>query len=370
DAAITIEMVHPLGDSLERIVAASRMGLMQAGWNKRRWSWGLFVLFAIIGLALPIAFYPAGPVATSSRSVPQQGLASYVSLSWNPGEISNPHRFFAWNCSTCHTAAFTSVPDKACLTCHSGVGSHFQPATDLGSARQELESTRCAECHEEHRGVHSLVIRSDSLCVDCHANLQQKAPKAGIESVDGFPNGHPQFRATLVADAAGPRFTRATLGTKPPPQDHPGLTFSHAAHLVATGLPTLQGIKVLKVLTCADCHKPDPAGQGFEPVSFEADCHSCHDLKFDTQLPWAEVPHGNVALVQSSVDDFYAKLALQGGVQDASAPAIVRRPAGSPVEPTPVERKDALAWAAGRASAALSLIDDPKRGCAYCHDAS
>lgn len=365
DAAITIELVHPLGDTLERIVGQSHIGLAQAGWSKRRWAWGLFLLFAILGLVLPIAVFPVGKVATSARSVPPQGAVSVVDMSWNPGDISNPHRFFAWNCATCHTSAFASVPDQTCLSCHSNVGSHFDPAADLGPVRHELETTRCGECHEEHRGVHSLVIRANDLCVSCHSPLQQTAPKAGFENVSGFPAGHPQFRATLVADASRPIFLRRPLDSDPPPKDNSGLVFSHAAHLIPTGFLTPQG---RKVMVCADCHKPDAAGQGFLPITFEGDCHSCHDLKFDAQLPWQEVPHGDVAMVQNAVQDFYARMALQGGVQDPEAPAIVRRPVGTIIEPTPAERQDALSWAARRTAAAMTLIDDPKRGCSYCHE--
>ncbi len=107
-----------------------------------------------------------------------------------------------------------------------------------------------------------------------------------------------------------------------------------------------------KVMVCADCHIPDPSGQGFQPITFEAQCHSCHDLKFDTALPWREVPHGDAAAVKNAIGDFYARIALEGGVQDPDAPAIVRRPVGSPQEPTEAERKDALAWSGRRAETA------------------
>jgi predicted CXXCH cytochrome family protein len=364
DAALTVELLQPLGDALERLMAQSRIGLMQAGWSRRRWAWILFLLFAIVGLALPIAVYPFGRVITSSKQTPTTSALTYVNLSWNAGELSNPHRFFAQDCRTCHRAAFATVPDSACLSCHGDIGNHLAAGIDLGSTRHELETTRCAECHEEHRGVRALVIRAEALCVDCHADLAATAPKAGILNVSSFPAGHPQFRATVVVDAAVPSFTRVPLDPKTPPQDHPGLNFSHAAHLIPTGLPTPQGHKVM---VCADCHVPDPGGQGFQPITFEGQCHSCHDLKFDADLPWREVPHGNVAAVTVAVQDFYAHMALQGGVQDPDAPAFVRRPVGTPVTPTEQESRDALTWAAARAKDAMGIIWDPKRGCAYCH---
>jgi len=364
DAALTVELAQPLGDALERLLSQSHIGLGSAGWTKRSLAWTLFSLCVLFALIVPLAVYPFGTVVHSSRSVPNFASIDLVNMSWNAGSIGNPHRFFAQNCATCHRAAFSSVPDSACLSCHSDVGNHVQASADLGPSGPKLQSMRCAQCHEEHRGVHSLVIQAQALCVDCHEQLNETAPKAGTADVTGFPAGHPQFRATLVVDAAKPTFTRQALGTKPPPEDHSGLVFSHEAHLIKTGLPTPNGHKVM---VCADCHIPEPSGQGFLPITFEGQCHSCHDLKFDADLPWREVPHGDAAAVKIAVDDFYAHIALQGGVQDAAAPAFVRRPVGSPEQPTEAESKDALAWAAGRAANAMAIIWDDKRGCAYCH---
>src|SRR6185437_14875256 len=243
--------------------------------------------------------------------------------SWNAGDISNPHRFFALACATCHRSAFASVPDGACLTCHSDVGNHLEASADVGRLRQDLDSTRCAQCHEEHRGVRGLVIQAQALCVDCHRSLADTAPKAGVQNTSGFPAGHPQFRATVVADAAKPTFVRAPLDGTPPPQDHSNLVFSHAAHLVPAGFLTPNG---RKIMTCTDCHIAEPSGQGFQAVTFEGQCHSCHDLKFDADLPWREVPHGDAAGVAVAVADFYGHLALQSGVQDPDAPDYARRP--------------------------------------------
>jgi predicted CXXCH cytochrome family protein len=363
EAALTIELVQPLGDALERLMGQSRIGLGQA-WSKRQWSWLLFSLFAILGLAVPIALYPFGHVVTSSRTVPAAGFTNYVSMSWNAGDISNPHRFFALECATCHRGAFASVPDAACLTCHANVGSHLAAGEEVGRSRHDLETTRCAQCHEEHRGVHGLIIQAQALCVDCHRSLADTAPKAGVRNASGFPVGHPQFRATVVADAAKPTFVRAPLDGTPPPQDHSNLVFSHAAHLVPAGFLTQNG---RKIMTCTDCHIAEPSGQGFQAVTFEGQCHSCHDLKFDADLPWREVPHGDAAGVAVAVADFYGHLALRGGAQDPDAPVYVRRPVGKPQEPTQEERATALAWAAQRAKNAMGIIFDDKRGCAYCH---
>jgi predicted CXXCH cytochrome family protein len=365
DAAVTVELMQPLGDAMERLLAQSRIGLVQAGLSRRRWSWTLFALFAVLGLVLPLAVYPLGHAVTSTRAVPPIGAVDFVNLSWNAGDVSNPHRFFAQNCATCHRGAFARVADTACLTCHAGVGNHLEASADLGRSREDLAATRCAQCHEEHRGLDAMVIRADALCTDCHASLNETAPKAGVQNVTRFPGGHPQFRATVVADAAKPSFARMTLGGDPKPVDRSNLVFSHAAHLIETGFLTPAG---RKIMTCADCHVSEPGGRGFLPVTFEGQCHSCHDLKFDADLPWREVPHGDAAGVKNAVQDFYARAALEGGALDPDAPALVRRPVGTPLPAASEgERRDALAWAARRANDAMGIIFDEKRGCAYCH---
>ncbi len=365
DAALTVELVQKLGDAMERLLSESRIGLAQAGWSRRRWAWALFLLLAVVGLAAPLAVHPLGRAVTSIMAVPPIGAVNYVTMSWDTGAISNPHRFFAQDCATCHRGNFTRVADTACLTCHADIGNHLAASLDVGPARQDLAAMRCADCHQEHRGLRGLVITADALCVDCHAKLAETAPKADVRDVTGFPAGHPQFRATVVADAAKPTFARVEIGTKPAPEDHSNLIFSHAAHLVATGFLTPSGHKVM---VCADCHVPEPSGQGFQPITFEGQCHSCHDLKFDADLPWREVPHGDAAAVKTAVEDFYGRMALDGGVLDPDAPAVVRRPVGTPLpEPSEAPRREALAWAAQRANDATAIIFDDKRGCAYCH---
>jgi predicted CXXCH cytochrome family protein len=364
DAALTIELVQPLGDALERLMAQNRMSLGQTGWSKRGLSWTLFLAFAVLGLLAPLLVFPFGNGVKSARSVPTPGLVDFVSMSWNAGAISNPHRFFAIECATCHRGAFSAVPDGACLTCHSNVGDHLSQTADVGPLRSALGATRCAECHEEHRGVNSLVITAERLCASCHSSLGDKAPQLGVKNVGAFPAQHPQFSATLVADASKPSFVRVPLDSKPPPQDHSNLVFSHAAHLVEKGFLTPSG---QKIMTCTDCHIREPGGQGFQPITFEGQCHSCHDLKFDADLPWREVPHGDVAAVETAVSDFYGHMALKGGVKDPDAPAFVRRPVGKPEEPPPAQRDGVLAWANQRAATAMSIIFDEKRGCAYCH---
>lgn len=369
NAALSVELVQPIGNALNTLTASARLNLASAAFSKRTMSWTGFVVVALLCIVAPVAVYWAGllPARHEQAAAPNPGAPGVIALSWNAGTLSNPHRAFAVDCAACHEHAFTAVRDTACLACHSQVGAHAEVHADLGPLRAKLATMRCTQCHEEHRGLRGLVIREAGLCVNCHRNLATTAPKAALNDVTGFPTGHPQFRATLVDDAAGPKLVRRELGTKSPPLDHPGLHFSHAAHLVKGGWPALG----YKALACADCHKPDRSGEGFLPITYKADCQSCHALKFDSSigLPWpdATVPHGDDSGIVAAVWNYYAGKALQTGITPPPAPGVTRRAAGSPPAIASVP-ENVKAWVAKQADAALrGVILDNKRGCAYCH---
>jgi predicted CXXCH cytochrome family protein len=383
DAALLIELVQPLGDALARLMLQARSGVEGAPFGKRAASWTGFLIVALVFLAGPMIVYFYGS-APFSRAIPGDAgaLAPIVAL-WEPGELSNSHRFFAANCAACHRAAFARVPDDACLGCHGGVGSHTAASAEIGGTRHAVERTQCTQCHEEHRGSHAIIVSETRLCLQCHGSIAKSAPATDTRDVSGFP-GHPQFRVTLVANTAGPRFERVELGSTPPPTDRPGIKFSHKAHLDTIGAKAL-GDRQVK--GCADCHTPEPAGEGLLPITYKGQCQSCHALDFERQeLPWpnARVPHGDDIGVAAAVWNFYAGKALQGGISqsqgpESQGPAITRRVPGTPTPGTPTPATpssvagelpggNARAWVAEKTEAALrTIIFDEKRGCAYCH---
>jgi hypothetical protein len=182
--------------------------------------------------------------------------------------------------------------------------------------------------------------------------------------VRGFPDGHPQFRVSVVADAGTRRLTRIDLDAQPKPADHPNLVFSHAAHLIPEGFPALG----YKPMVCADCHTPEPSGQGFLPITFKGQCQRCHAQKFDAALPGKEVPHGDDERVITEVEGFYASIALkEGGPGNGTpAPEIERRLPDS-LSPPPSDPAGRRAWVRQQTARALGIIFDEKRGCFYCH---
>ena len=370
DGAIQIELVQPMGAALERLTAGARIGLERAGASKRVYAWTGFLVIAVVCLAVPIIVFSGGLTRVWHKDTTSPALRRAIGLSWNPGEFSNAHRFFGANCATCHQGAFSQVADTACLACHATVGGHAPHGVALGAVGGELASLRCVECHTEHRGIQGSVIRTAALCLDCHRNLGETAPAAGVRDVGGFPNGHPQFRATLVADAAKGATVRAELGATPPPLDRPGIKFSHKAHLDTIGTTAL-GDRQVK--GCADCHVAEPGGQSFLPITYKNQCARCHELTFDkVALPWpqARVPHGDDTGVIAAVWNYYAGLALQGGTppDGPAAPPVERRGAGMPTPPAPtLPSSDIAAWVTAKSVAALRIVFDERRGCAYCH---
>ena len=370
DAALSVELVEPVGDSLQQLLAQSCIGLDRTRLNKRRASWVLFTVLTFLCLAAPIALYTMGDGATPHASVAANGVSSLLWVAWNPGEISNQHRYFAKDCAACHQSAFATVRDSACLNCHRGIGNPIAADTKSGAApvHQVLQQTRCAECHEEHRGLRGLTIREDALCVGCHRTLAEIMPNAGLRDVRGFSDGHPQFRVTLVSDAVKGGLYKADFDSDPKPTDHPNLIFSHAAHLVPEGFPVLG----YKQMICGDCHLAEPSGQGFLAITYKGQCQRCHALKYDAEPSYLrakpEVPHGDDARVQADIQGFYSSLALQGGVAETQAPDTARRVPGTPFAPDEEQRLRVQDWVARKTKEALATVFfEPRRGCAYCH---
>ena len=373
DGAIQIELVQPMGAALERLTTTARIGLERAGASKRVYAWAGLLIIAVACLAVPIIVFSSGWMQPWHKDTTSPALPRAIGLSWNPGEFSNAHRFFGANCATCHQGAFSQVADKACLSCHATVGSHTPHGINLAAVGGELASLRCVDCHTEHRGLQGSVIREGRFCLGCHRNLNENAPASEVRDIGGFPKGHPQFRATLVADAAQGKTVRAELGATPPPLDRPGIKFSHKAHLDTLGAAVL-GDRQVK--GCADCHVPEPSGQGFQAITYKNQCARCHELTFDkVALPWpgAKVPHGDDTGVIAAVWNYYAGLALQGGTSPASSatPPVERRGAGMPAPPAPSPPPaDTAAWVTAKSAAALRVVFDERRGCAYCHYAA
>lgn len=371
--ATRIEMMEPPADfegavdvsAIERTEqeAAARRhaaptSLQQTWLRKRPLSWLLLGLVALLFLALPIAAHFSPAVDGFLRATPLPSRSA-----WEAGELASAHHFFGQTCQTCHGAApFSWVRDEACLACHSNIAGHADPARfDL----PQLGEARCAHCHRDHNGPRGLVRDDQPLCSGCHSDLSVRTGGASsLGDVHDFHDGHPQFQVSLPDWNSAWEFTPRRVDMDSTELvERSGLKFPHDVHLDPAGVRGPQGDRVLQ---CESCHAAEPGGAIMLPVDFETMCQDCHRLTFDVTEPQRQVPHAKIEEILYTLDEFYARRALEGEIRDPTAPDTVRtrRRPGQPV--TREIRQEALTWARDKARrVGESLFTGT--ACSQCH---
>jgi predicted CXXCH cytochrome family protein len=334
--------------------------LSDTGLAMRAWSWALFLLALVVGLGLPLAAHYAPPVRDVLESVPLGGRKL-----WNTGELASAHHFFGDDCQQCHRGAFVSVRDEQCLACHAQTAAHVDAGFDLTPAGDD----RCAYCHRDHNGEDALVRADQTLCSDCHDGITSRIAAADKHAdVADFGRKHDAFVVSLPQWDAQGNFApvRAAL-TTPGIKEQSGLNFPHDLHLDAEGIRAASGER--RVLDCASCHQPEPGGARMLPIDFEQHCQGCHRLSFSIRDADREVPHASVEKVGYTINEFFAREALEGGFNQVNAPTVVRarRRPGQPI--TAQERAEALSWAREQARTAIDRLYEDK-ACSTCHRVS
>ncbi|HNR92491.1 MAG TPA: cytochrome c3 family protein [Dokdonella sp.] len=357
DAAVEVAAIDK-NEQAEMLARRGKPTTLAQTWLGKRWpSWLGFLLVLGLFLVLPMAGHFVPPLGKLLAHSPLPSVGA-----WSTGELDAAHRHFGDDCRSCHQNPFLMVRDSACTTCHVRTKAHADP---MAFNLPELGDTRCATCHKDHNGNRGMVSTDQGLCADCHRDLKANTRGASsIADIADFGTAHPEFHVNLPGwDIAGnfmPKSMPWSAGLK----ENSGLKFDHAVHLKADGLNTPNGRKVLE---CASCHVTEPGGAAMKPIAFETMCRECHALGFDTLAPDRQVPHADVPAVVYTLDEFYARRALEGGYADARAPTIVqeRRRPGSP----PLSRQEtveALAWARDRSREAARTLFTGK-ACVTCH---
>ena len=330
--------------------ARVRTTLADSSLRKRRWAWtGAIAVLALL-LALPAALrYGAGGEADAS-----------LDRAWQSGPASDAHSGFIDDCDSCHQKPFAAVRNDACLACHKQTAQHSDHPQILEQG--EMTDARCGSCHLEHTGRDTLIARRTDLCTDCHADPAERFPDAKLAPVHGFDDDHPGFTLSLPAwENGAAKRVEIAQDQAAAPREASQLRFPHEQHLVADGVTSPDG---KRVLGCADCHQP--MGTTFAPIRMETHCQSCHQLDFDPEVARRRLPHRAPGEVAAIILDHYARVALAGGVQDEKAPPVVRllRRPGQVLQAE--ERKAAMEWAEQRAQWTMEDVFS-RRLCATCH---
>ena len=365
--AVTLELVHPIGDDVEALLSRSTLTTNNIGLSKRASSWIFGSLTLILFLALPL-FMADNPLSnyfnapTSDKNSNSMVNSNDIDfdVSWVSGEVMNSHKFFANDCAACHTKAFVMVEDAACTACHTKQHGHIDK---VKFPSKELTSTRCATCHTDHQGPHPVRAAKQALCSDCHNDLDTKVEGMHLANVSDFASNHPQFKPTVWQDPSKGIQKRISLDDNP--LEVSNLKFPHKTHMNVNRMRNPTTGKNTQ-LECASCHVPEISGAYLEPVKMEEHCGDCHLLTFDSIAPKRMVSHGKPEEIYLELAEFYSALALKGGVTDKAAPEIVRRRPGTPLV-NEEEKKEALQWADFKTKKASRYLFSASQ-CGSCHE--
>lgn len=355
DADLLLEVEEQVSarDERAQFKQKYRTRLEQTGLSKRRLAWLLLLLVLLPALIVPV-------VLRYGVHAPQPH-----DQIWNPGPISAVHARFGNDCSTCHGKAFEPVRDQACTSCHTDVHQHSDHPKIL--TLPAMAQMHCTDCHQEHQGSDKLITRNTALCTSCHAKPEPRFALAHLSPAADFGSDHPLFTARLSRFRDGKFvYDEVREDNKAAWHQDTRLIYPHDKHLTLKGVDSPKG-KV--VMQCGDCHVPDASGREFLPISYEKHCADCHRLDFDPDVPQRLLPHRNPKEAVSIIRDFYAGVALAGGVNKADAPSVVQLRRIPGVELNPSDRRVALAWANQRATQTIDDVFD-RRVCSYCHEVS
>jgi predicted CXXCH cytochrome family protein len=349
---IAVEIVPNSGVGASQFEAAFRTDLDRTWLSKRGASWVLIGLTLALGLAIPLG----------TIWMHRAGLATPFPMpddtAWSSGPLTPAHAHaIGKDCGACHQELFVHVRDAACVACHKNVENHVsaphRALTLLGDPQ------RCAECHREHDDNASRqVLKSDQLCVSCHARSDTEFGTLHVQKVTGF------------AKSAHPAFTVLLHGRRTPlagAQEISHLKFSHAQHLDAAKV-TRAGSDA--ALACGDCHVPAADGRSFQPVSMAQTCSGCHDLSFDANAPTRQLPHGKPLDAMLMIEDYFSHRYADPPPSRTFKP-LRRLPdlARDPSRAAEVDTCSESANACARQRAVAEIENQfNDRGCVSCHD--
>ena len=359
DLVLSVELLDPLREGVEEVRSKVQSGLQTTWLSKRLFSWVAAIMILLAFLAWP-ALYATSP----EKRADSAKVDITPDASWDVGPLASAHASFGRDCHKCHQLPFIQVKNQACEDCHKSIGWHFPLKTAEAKAVHAavFPDTRCASCHRDHKGANGLVRTDATLCTDCHRDLKTRHAHTAIPDISDFTRDHPPFMLSMLQPGRGgdAAIVRVAQNAKTPVRENSGLKFPHETHLSKKGLRSPNGTVILD---CVNCHVRDEAGVRFKPVTMKDHCQQCHSLEFEPKVGARQVPHGNVADVQATLNEFYAQAALADTPIDVVVEAGIRRP-GERLSET--KRQAALVWASDKADRIAHDLFEV-RVCFLCH---
>lgn len=262
--------------------------------SKRAMSWVFAGAILLLLLMVPVASHIARTPAKPDPTGKTPGVV-LMDSAWSTGELSLKHHSLADNCESCHVAAFESVQDATCISCHKDTGDHAaKPRLAKGMAPLSPGDAiqwriaeglgkegplGCVACHSEHEGPVRQQAGGEAFCSDCHKDLGTRLKDTELAEAHDFGKAHPQFRPVYFASFGAAKPVRAAAGARP--VERSGLLFPHDVHMNPRGGAARMAVSLGrygKPLECKDCHAPTPDKVSFKEVEMENACESCHSL--------------------------------------------------------------------------------------------
>lgn len=292
-------------DALRGFALASKLP------SKRAMSWVFAGAILLLLLAIPVASHL---LRTQVKNDPKGETPGQVVLdaAWTSGALSLKHHNLEDNCESCHVAAFESVQDETCISCHEDTGDHAamprlakgMPPLSSGDALQwqiaegfgKEGPLGCVSCHSEHEGPVRQKPASEAFCADCHDTLDTRLTDVKFANAHDFGKEHPQFRPIYYASFGAAKPVRAAAGSTP--VERSGLKFPHDVHMDARGGAARMAVSLAQYrgpLECKDCHSLTPDKMSFKEVRMEEDCEGCHSLVSGRGVSgFTKLRHGDV----------------------------------------------------------------------------
>lgn len=318
DLTLTCELIHPLSATEQSAARRAPLSLSATGLSRRKPALLLAGLILLLLFVLPLGYALHPGLHKALEKLPLT-----PGETWNAGEMSSGHRALSTQCQTCHLQPFRAVADGACRSCHKDVANHI---ADAALHQRVFAEVRCSSCHLDHRGRKGLVRHDPQQCVACHGRIKARNPRTELSNVRDFSTDHPPFRLSLRV-APGPDGVKRVRQTdRAALVERSGLKYSHEVHF-DKALIEVAATGEVRDIACEDCHRPDAAGAGFEPMKMEMTCQQskCHALNFTPREAERQLPHAPVREVLTTLQEFYAGQALlRPGTDVATARGWVR----------------------------------------------